>query len=135
MKENCDKIENSTLDRVIDLCITEMIKSPDHSPAVQHPSMEILVSIGRLHCGKVMDGLAAQLAPGQVSHFMILQCMGTLATANIPGIIPMIRLTLENILSSLALIKFDHVKQAYAFGELKVKTKLYNLFSVIIFVN
>lgn len=94
-----------------------MIKSAEHSPLVQNPSLEILVAIGRLYCAKVMDALSAQLAPTQVAHFMIMHCMGTLATANINGIIPLIKPTLESILPHLILIKLDHIKQAYAFGK------------------
>lgn len=114
---NCGRIDDATLARIIDLCITEMMKSPNPLPFVQSPSLEILVSIGRLYCAKVMDALSAQLQPTQVAHFMIMNCMGTLATANINGIISLIKPTLETILPHLSIIKLDHVKLSYAFGE------------------
>lgn len=116
---HCDRIEDSTLDKIIDFCITEMIKSSDHMPSIQIPSQEILVAIGRLYCGKVMDGLTAQLAPTHVAHFMIMNCLGMLATANINGIIPFVRPTLESTLPNLPLVKLDHIKQSYAFGKHK----------------
>ena len=80
------------------------------------PGLEILVSIGRLHCDKVGRGLTAQLLQGKVSHFMIIQTMGTLATANISGIMTFLKPALINILPTLCMIKQDHVKQAYAFA-------------------
>lgn len=66
---------------------------------------------------KVMDNLTKQLQKVNTTHFMILNCMGTLATANIAGIKPYIKPTLETILPTLSMIKLDHVKQAYAFGK------------------
>lgn len=105
--------------KVIDLSIVEITKSQDHCPALQKPGLEILVSIGRIHCDIVMDSLSAQLQQGQPTHFMVLNCMGTLATANINGIIGYIKPTLVTILPTLGSIKLDHIKQAYAFGKCK----------------
>lgn len=76
------------------------------------------MAIGRVHCDIVMQKLTNQCHQGQVAHFMILHGMGTLATANISGIITFIKPTLEMILPTLSMIRFDHVKQAYAYGML-----------------
>lgn len=51
---------------------------------------------------------------------MILHCMGTLALANITGIMPFVKPTLITILPTLGTIKLDHIKQAYAFGKFSV---------------
>lgn len=102
---------------MVDLCIVEMTRNENHMSLIQNPSMEILVAIGRKHCNITMSGLSKQLAQGHPSHFMVLHSIGTLATANISGIIPSIKTTLETILPTLGMIKLDHVKQAYAFGE------------------
>lgn len=64
-----------------------------------------------------MDNLWTNLIPGQVAHFMILQCIGTLATANVTGIISFIKPIFSIILPTLGMIKQDHVKQSYAFGK------------------
>lgn len=124
VKQHSDQLNEITLDKIINFCITEMIKFPEHTPAIHNPCLEILVSVGRVHCSKVMEGLTKQLNAGQVSHFMVLHCMGRLATANISGIIQFIRPSLERILLTLAMIKFDHVKQAYSFGKLNTFEKL-----------
>lgn len=110
-------LHDDTLKKVIGLASMEMIKSQDNCPAIQKPCLEILVSIGRLHCDKVMGHLQTQLQTGQTSHFMLLHTMGTLSTANITGIMPFIKPVLITILPTMGSIKLDHVKQAYAFGK------------------
>lgn len=102
---------------MIELCVGEMIKSTDHTPDIQNPCLAVLVAAGRYHCSKVMEGLLKQMPAGQVGHFMILHCIGSLATANTCGFIQFIRPTLETILPTLSSIKMDHLKQAYSFGE------------------
>lgn len=94
-----------------------MTKSTDHSPDIQNPCLSVLVAAGRFHCSKVMDGLLKELQTGQVGHFMILECIGNLATANIKGTAPFIRQTLETILSALNSVRLDHHKYAYSFGK------------------
>lgn len=116
VKENSDQLSASCLDAIIDLCTTEMVKVVEHSPLIQNPCMEILVSAGRIHCTKVMDGLLKQLTPGHVGHFMILHCIGSLATANSTGMMPFVKSILETILPTLSSVRSDYVKQAYSFG-------------------
>lgn len=117
VNENSDQLSATCLDSVIDLCVGEMTKSAEHTPEIQNPSLAILVAAGRYHCSKVMEGLLKQLPSGQVGHFMVLHCIGSLATANTCGIIQFIRPTLETIIPTLSAIKMDHLKQAYSFGE------------------
>lgn len=117
VREFSDQLSERCLDKVIDLCVSEMVKANEHTPTIQNPCLDTLVAAGRVHCAKVMKGLSNQLAQGQVAHFMVMHCIGTLATANITGIMPFVRQTLETIVPSLGAIKFDHVKQAYSFGK------------------
>lgn len=116
VREFSDQLSERCLDKVIDLCVSEMIKANDHTPLIQNPCLDTLVAAGRVHCAKVMDGLSKQLSQGQIAHFMVMHCIGSLATANIKGIMPFVRQTLETIIPNLGAIKFDHVKQAYSFG-------------------
>lgn len=117
VNENSDQLSATCLDNVIELCVNEMTKSTDHMPDIQNPCLEILVAAGRYHCSKVMEGLLKQLPASQNGHFMVLHCIGSLATANTCGIIQFIRPTLETILPTLSSIRMDHLKQAYSFGE------------------
>lgn len=117
VKEFSDQLSASCLDRVIELCVGEMTKSNDHTPEIQDPCLEVLVAAGRVHCNKVMEGLLKQLPVGQIGHFMVLHCIGNIATANINGMAPYIRQTLETILKTLGNIKQDHHKLAYSFGK------------------
>lgn len=117
VREFSDQLSERCLDKVIDLCVNEMVKASEHTPPIQNPCLETLVAAGRVHCAKVMDGLSKQLSTGQVAHFMVMHCIGNLATANISGIMPFVRPTLETIIPNLGAIKLDHVKQAYSFGK------------------
>lgn len=116
VRDFSDQLSETCLTKVIDLCVNEMIKAPEHLPSIQNPCMEALVAAGRIHCAKVMDGLSKQLNQGQIAHFMVMHCIGSLATANINGMMPFIATTLETILPTLGQIRFDHVKQAYSFA-------------------
>lgn len=119
VREFSDQLSERCLDKVIEICISEMIRANEHTPLIQNPCLETLVAAGRVHCAKVMEGLSKQLNSSQVAHFMVMHCIGSLATANIKGAIPFFRQILETIIPNLGGIKFDHVKQAYSFGEFK----------------
>ncbi|XP_055389561.1 maestro heat-like repeat-containing protein family member 1 [Condylostylus longicornis] len=108
-------IKNKTLEKIIELAINEITKAADNSPAIQRPALEILVSIGRQYCDMVMGALISHTPDGSVPHFMILYCMGTLATANIQGSTPFFKIILASIIPNLGSVKLDHVKQAHAF--------------------
>lgn len=108
-----------TIQKCIELCVGELTRLSEHVPQIQQPAQEILVAIGRKYCNQVMECLIKQLHSNQVPHFMIFYCLGTLSTANVNGTINFIKPILAVIIPTLALIKTDHVKQAYSFGEFK----------------
>lgn len=116
---NCEHVNDPTLDKIIQLCIAELTKPANNvSPIIQNPSLDILVAIGRHHCAKVMKLLTELIQPTQIAHLMIMYCIGTLATANINGIVPYIKPIFDIMLIHLNNIKLDQVKQSYSFGKL-----------------
>lgn len=46
-------LNENTLKQVIELTTKQITASQDDCPAIQKPGLEILVSIGRIHCDKV----------------------------------------------------------------------------------
>lgn len=48
-------------------------------------------------------------------HYMILNCIGTLSTKNIQGIISFVKPCIGALLPTLSTVKLDHHKQAHAF--------------------
>lgn len=106
------------MQRIINLSITEMTRPIDHCAALQKPAVETLVAIGRHNCDIVMAALYTQVQGHGAAHFMVLHAMGTLSTANTAGIIPHLKPTLIAVLPTLAGIRTDHVRKAYAAGEL-----------------
>lgn len=121
VRENSDQLGENCLDKIIDFCVTEMVKATEHTPLIQNPCVDILVATGRVHCTKVIEGLLKNLQSNQIGHFMVLHCIGSLATANISGIFPFVRQTLEIIIPTLNSIRMDHIKQAYSFGNTRCK--------------
>jgi hypothetical protein len=112
------QIEPSTIHNLIDLSVGELIKTTDYlSNSIQKPAQEILVAIVRQrYCKEVVEALSSHLMPNQPAHFMILHCMGAIATAT-NDIIGFIKPTLSVVLPTLGMIRQDHVKQSHAFGE------------------
>ncbi|KAJ6639089.1 Maestro heat-like repeat-containing protein family member 1 [Pseudolycoriella hygida] len=109
-------LSDEALMKLISFAIAEITKTMDQCVPIQKPGSEIIVALGRVHCQKVLDQLFSHLQQGHVSHFMILHCMGAIASVNVTGITSSIKPTLENILPTLSMIKLDHVKQAFAFA-------------------
>lgn len=100
------------------MAIEELTRSADHQPLIQEHALTILVAIGRNNeCKAVMEALMAHTKEGAVAHFMIMQCMGAMATANVAGVVPFIKPILATILPNLGGIKHDHIKQAHAYGK------------------
>lgn len=105
--------------KLISLAIEELTRSNEHVPNIQNHALNILVAIGRGDaCKMVMEALMTHTKEGAVAHFMVMQCFGTLASTNIPGVVPFIKQILSTILTNLNAIKQDHIKQAHAYGKL-----------------
>uniref|UniRef100_W8B438 HEAT repeat-containing protein 7A n=1 Tax=Ceratitis capitata TaxID=7213 RepID=W8B438_CERCA len=103
--------------KLIILAIEELTRSADHQPLVQEHALTILVAIGRGNeCKAVMEALMTHTKEGAVAHFMVMQCLGAMATANVPGVVPFIKPILATILPNLGGIKHDHIKQAHAYA-------------------
>ncbi|GAB0100042.1 maestro heat-like repeat-containing protein family member 1 [Sergentomyia squamirostris] len=105
-----------TIQRISEMCILELVKSPDLCPIIQKPALESIVALGRRNCDVVMENLMRQMQHGQVTHFMVLHSMGQLATANPVGIVNFLKQIFRIILPTLDTVKPDHVKQAHAFA-------------------
>ncbi|XP_058977775.1 maestro heat-like repeat-containing protein family member 1 isoform X1 [Musca domestica] len=99
------------------LAIEELTRSTEHVPNIQNHALNILVAIGRGDdCKMVMEALMAHTKEGTVAHFMVMQCFGTLASTNVPAVVPFIKQILATILTNLNSIKQDHIKQAHAYA-------------------
>lgn len=68
-----------------------------------------------------MEGLLRKFEPGVIPHYAVMHTMGSLATANIFGIVPFVKPTLGTMLPMMAMLKQDSYKQVFAFGKYKLK--------------
>lgn len=109
-------IKAETHEKIVSLAIDELTKSNDNVPSIQTHALAILVAIGRQDPKMVMEALMGHAKEGAVQHFMVMQCMGTLATANVAGTLGFIKPIFSTILPTMGGIKQDHVKQAHAFA-------------------
>ncbi|XP_017099571.2 maestro heat-like repeat-containing protein family member 1 [Drosophila bipectinata] len=107
-------------EKLISLALQELIRSPEHVPLIQNPAQRILVAIGRTSadgCAQVMEALQAKGSHTEgVSHFMLMQCLGLLATENPAGVVPHIKAILGRCQPHLGGIRQDHIKQAHAYA-------------------
>uniref|UniRef100_A0A1B0CX25 Maestro heat-like repeat-containing protein family member 1 n=2 Tax=Lutzomyia longipalpis TaxID=7200 RepID=A0A1B0CX25_LUTLO len=115
-KKAQESLTEVTIQRISEMCIAELVKTPDACPVIQKPALESLVALGRKNCDVVMENLMRQMTHGQVTHFMVLHSMGQLATANPTGIVNFLKHIFRIILPTLDTVKQDHVKQAHAFA-------------------
>ncbi|XP_036319611.1 maestro heat-like repeat-containing protein family member 1 isoform X2 [Rhagoletis pomonella] len=102
--------------QLITLAVEELTRSAEHQPLIQEHALSILVAIGRKECNAVMEALMAHTKEGAVAHFMVMHCLGAMATANVPHVVPFIKPILATILPNLGGIKHDHIKQAHAYA-------------------
>ena len=104
--------------KLIAFALEELTRSNEHAPNIQSHASGVLVAIGRrADCKMVVEALMAHAKEGAVTHFMIMQCLGNLATENVIGVVPFIKTILSSILPQMGGIKLDHIKQSYAFGK------------------
>ncbi|KAI8033359.1 maestro heat-like repeat-containing protein family member 1 [Drosophila gunungcola] len=112
--------------KLIALALQELTRSPEHVPLIQNPAQRILVAIGRSSpesCEQVMEALqdktrtsASSSSGSEVAHFMLMQCLGLLATEHPAGVVPHIKAILARSQPHLGGIRQDHIKQAHAYA-------------------
>ncbi|KAH8408933.1 hypothetical protein KR009_004065 [Drosophila setifemur] len=103
---------------LINLALQELTRSAEHVPLIQNPAQHILVAIGRSSadsCAQVMEALQGTSGEG-VPHFMLMQCLGLLATEHPAGVVPHIKAILSRCQPYLGGIRQDHIKQAHAYA-------------------
>ncbi|EDX02836.1 maestro heat-like repeat-containing protein family member 1 [Drosophila yakuba] len=106
--------------KLIALALQELTRNPEHVPLLQNPAQRILVAIGRSSpesCEQVMEALQEKGTSTEgVAHFMLMQCLGLLATENPAGVVPHIKAILSRSQPHLVGIRQDHIKQAHAYA-------------------
>ncbi|KFB39654.1 AGAP000273-PA-like protein [Anopheles sinensis] len=111
-----DVIDPNTASKCIQYSTTEITKNTDQNAAIQNPCREILVAVGRRYCKEIMEIFVKHLEENQLGNFMIMQSIGALATANVRDTVPYVKAILGLILPTLAIIKQDFLRQAYAYA-------------------
>lgn len=61
-----------------------------------------------------------KVTSGIIPHYMIIHTLGSLALANYYGTVPYVKSLLTKMLPIMSMLKFDHHKQAFAYGKLHV---------------
>lgn len=115
-------LEMEAYQRLVKLALEELTSrsTEQHSPLLQNHALEILVAIGSQlsTCPMVVEALMSHAKDKtMVQHFMVMQCLGRLASSNVQGMLPFVHSILSTILVSLGAIRHDPVKQAYAYGK------------------
>ncbi|XP_069674813.1 maestro heat-like repeat-containing protein family member 1 isoform X2 [Periplaneta americana] len=114
-KEHLPEIDGDVVLQLIEFSVEEMTQSTEYQPEQQLPASGILVALGQAHCNEVMGGLLKQFQPGVLPHYTILHTMGTLASANVFGIVPFIKATLGTMLPMMGMLRNDAMKQVFSY--------------------
>lgn len=114
-KERLPDIDGDVVLQLIEFSVEEMTQTADYVPDQQLPVSGILVALGQAHCNEVMGGLLKQFQPGVFPHYTILHTMGTLASANVFGIVPFVKATLGTMLPLMGLLRNDAMKQVFSY--------------------
>lgn len=116
---DCCNLNIEAYKRIIKLALEELTRSSENMPVVQNHALEILVAIGSHDkCPLVVEALMNHAKEkSNVQHFMVMQCLGRLASNNVSGILLFVHSILTTVLVSLGNIRHDHVKQSYAYGK------------------
>lgn len=110
-------VSSEVMETLVKISLEEIIKIADLVPTVQKPIIDTLIALSRMKSAVVIEGLLAHLIPGQPVHFMLLHTLGDLSTANHTDIVQYLRRVFSTLIPTMELIKTDHLKQAYSFGE------------------
>lgn len=109
-----------TIDKLVKLCVEDLMKTVDHVPSIQKPILDTLVLLSRMDCDIVIVGVLNHLSQGQVVHFMVLHGLGELASANTGHILKYLRKIFSYVIPTMEMVKTDFLKQAYSFGEWQI---------------
>nr|CAD7601307.1 unnamed protein product [Timema genevievae] len=113
--DHLSEVDGDVVLLLVQFSVEEMTRSPDYLPAVQMPASGILVALGKAHCNEVMEGLLKHLQPGVVPHYSILHTMGSLAAANVFGIVPFVKATLGTLLPMMGGLRSDALRQVFSY--------------------
>nr|CAD7434219.1 unnamed protein product [Timema monikensis] len=113
--DHLSEVDGDVVLLLVQFSIDEMTRSPDYLPVVQMPASGILVALGKAHCNEVMEGLLKHLQPGVVPHYSILHTMGSLAAANVFGIVPFVKATLGTLLPMMGGLRSDALRQVFSY--------------------
>lgn len=111
------KITEDTMEKLVRTSLEEIIKIADLVPTVQKPIIDTLIELSRMNSTVVLAGLMNYLVQGQPAHFMLLHTLGELSTANTQDIVQYLRKIFSILIPTMELVRTDHLKQAYSFGE------------------
>lgn len=109
-------IDQKTMEKLVKRSVEEIMKIADLIPSVQKPIIDTLVTLSRMNSDIVITGILDQLVQGQPIHFMLLHTLGELSTANTKDIVKYLRNIFSIVLSTMDMVRNDHLKQAYSFG-------------------
>lgn len=65
-----------------------------------------------------MDSLLQKLQAGMVPHYMVPHTLGSLASANVNGVVPYLKDVFSIMLSLIGNLKTDSLKQSFSFGKI-----------------
>ncbi|XP_069771217.1 maestro heat-like repeat-containing protein family member 1 isoform X2 [Narcine bancroftii] len=107
------KLELDVARKVIALASAELTRSKDVLPQWQGAASRLLVALGCSFINEVMEEVLHKFQPGILPHIYVVITLGTLATANVYGMVPFLTAILATMLPMLPMAKQDSMKLAF----------------------
>lgn len=111
------KIKEETMEKLVQVSLDEILKIADLVPTVQKPIIDTIIALSRMNSSVVIPGLMNYLTQEQPAHFMLLHTLGELSTANTIDMVQYLKKIFAQLLPTMIMVRNDHLKQAYCFGE------------------
>lgn len=115
-QEEVNMLDDITTKELIEFSIEEMTRIKDYVPEIQLSASSVLVSIAEKDMIQVMENIMRKFENKVVPHYTLLHTLANLANVNVSLFVPYIKGLLAVLLPLFPAIKFESVRQVFAFA-------------------
>ncbi|KAL5022847.1 hypothetical protein ScPMuIL_002002 [Solemya velum] len=117
-----ERIIDETLDQLDPALAVDLVKQASHelthskevAPEWQTAASGVLVALGKGFCDEVMDEVLQKFQPGVLPHFFVVKTLGSLAAANVYGMVPHLTAVLGTMLPMMGMAKHDNMRWVFS---------------------
>ncbi|XP_075211694.1 maestro heat like repeat family protein c11.1 isoform X2 [Lycorma delicatula] len=115
-QEQVNMLDEVTTKELIEFSIEEMTRLKEYAPEVQLSASNILVALAGKDINQVMENLMRKFENKVVPHYTLLHSLANIANVNVSVFVPYIKGLLNLLLPLFPAIKFESIRQVFAFA-------------------